>query len=464
MEINYFLDQQVSSSFRDKNNYVFEFEKRIYRKFETDSFSTIKNFINSDLYKELRKEDKIVESSIVNLNESSLDFKNTIEHKKINLINTIHSWTFNMLKDAALLTLDIQRRLLDENFILKDASPYNIQFVKGKPIFIDLGSIEKYEGQTIWFGLKQFCEMFLNPLILSSSLNTELKDFYPITTRGISANTTWKMLKFQQKINIKNLIYIKSQLKEKSLNVSEIEEELHKAGFTKKLLIQQVSNLKKYILSIDKKNLKTKWSNYSKRIHYEEEEIKLKEDFLLEALKFREYAQVIDWGCNDGYFSQKIAENSSNIEILAIDNDAEVIDRLYTQMKIKNNILIQPLVIDICNPTPGFGWSNTERTSFLSTIKPDLNIVYALIHHLFFSENLPWQKIIEFFSNGGDVIIEYPHLDDSKVIQLLNQKKEPELYTKYYNIILFEKELSLKFQILLKKKLKTRTLYFCVPK
>ncbi len=41
-----------------------------------------------------------------------------------------------MLKDAALLTLKIQKLAIEHDMNLKDASAYNIQFKNGKPVFI----------------------------------------------------------------------------------------------------------------------------------------------------------------------------------------------------------------------------------------------------------------------------------------------------------------------------------------
>ena len=55
-----------------------------------------------------------------------------------------YEWCFSQLKDAALATLKIQSRALHFDMTLKDASAYNIQFLKGKPILIDTLSFEKY--------------------------------------------------------------------------------------------------------------------------------------------------------------------------------------------------------------------------------------------------------------------------------------------------------------------------------
>ena len=455
---------QQANSFRDKRSFVVESDNKIYRALDNQAFNDLNNFINTELYSELEKENKMVGTRVIKNLPLRFDehYSDFVEHTKINFISYAHNWTFNMLKDAAILTLEIQKRLIEIDYSLKDATPYNIQFLKSKPIFIDMGSIEKYNGEAIWYGYKQFCEMFLYPLILCDSLKINLQEIYPITSRGLSAKSTWKMLKYREKLRLRNIIHIKSQIKSstKPTRVFEIEEELKNAGFTKQLKLKQIEVLKKIILNLDKSNQDSKWSGYSTRDHYGEEELKQKEEILLDVINNKKYTFVIDWGCNDGLFSKKIAEKSPETFCVALDSDPEVIDKLYLNLR-HNNVNILPLVVDICNPTPAFGWENTERPSFLNTIKADLHIVYALIHHLFITENIPWKNILQLFSNQGDLIIEFPHIDDPKVQQLLNQKKDKDLYISAYGKEIFEKELSKQFRIKNIKELSTRTIYFC---
>lgn len=454
----------AQSSFRDKRNFVVEKDNRILRVLDDESFLDLSAFIKTDLYRELKNENKIVDTNFVD-NKQILDeiqHKNIVEHNKINFLSFVPEWTFNMLKDAALLTLEIQSRLLKENFSLKDASPFNIQFINSHPVFIDMGSIEKYNDEAIWYGYKQFCEMFLYPLILCASLNLNVQDFYPTSTRGITAKNTWKMLKFKQKRKLRNIIHVKGQSTSstKTNKAFEIEEELKKAGFSKKLRIKQIEALKKMTINLNKSNQKSKWSDYSKREHYKTEEIRVKEKVISDVVGNKEYSRVIDWGSNDGLFSKKVISESPETICLALDSDPEVVDKLYVELR-ETNLGIQPLIIDICNPTPAFGWGNTERESFIHRIKPDLNIAYALIHHLFITENIPWRNIVELFAKSGNLIIEFPHIDDSKVQQLISQKKEPELYKVEYDKNKFENELLKYYKIIKIIGMETRTIYCC---
>jgi hypothetical protein len=77
----------------------------------------------------------------------------------------VKKWSFQMLKDAALLTLEIATEALEKNMILKDASAYNVQLHKGRMVFIDSLSFETYDESRHWIAYKQFCEHFFAPAL-----------------------------------------------------------------------------------------------------------------------------------------------------------------------------------------------------------------------------------------------------------------------------------------------------------
>ena len=58
--------------------------------------------------------------------------------------------------------------------ILKDASPYNVQFKGAKPVFVDVGSFERLREGEPWVGYRQFCMLYLYPLLLQAVKDVEL--------------------------------------------------------------------------------------------------------------------------------------------------------------------------------------------------------------------------------------------------------------------------------------------------
>ena len=67
-----------------------------------------------------------------------------IRPEPIAFISYPYEWSFSQYQDAALATLEIQRRALRRGMTLKDCSAYNVQFHRGRPIFIDTLSFEVY--------------------------------------------------------------------------------------------------------------------------------------------------------------------------------------------------------------------------------------------------------------------------------------------------------------------------------
>ena len=77
------------------------------------------------------------------------------------------------MRDAALLTLGVQRKAMQFGMSLKDASAYNVQFRRGRPALIDTLSFEARRPGP-WAAYRQFCQHFYAPLLLSSSADPRL--------------------------------------------------------------------------------------------------------------------------------------------------------------------------------------------------------------------------------------------------------------------------------------------------
>lgn len=75
---------------------------------------------------------------------------------QISVIVYPYERSFAMWQDAALLTLNIAKEAIEKGMSLKDSTPFNIQFLDGKPIFIDTLSFEKYAPEKPWIAYRQF--------------------------------------------------------------------------------------------------------------------------------------------------------------------------------------------------------------------------------------------------------------------------------------------------------------------
>ncbi len=145
------------SSYRDPSGFIFEKEGDLYRQVNISFKEHFDQFIQQGCYEQLVTKSLLIPHENIPLNfTGSKDYYTTIKPERIEFISYPYEWSFDMLKDAALLTLQLVKEALAFDMILKDASPYNIQWHKGKFIFIDTLSFEKYE-ESPWIAYRQFC-------------------------------------------------------------------------------------------------------------------------------------------------------------------------------------------------------------------------------------------------------------------------------------------------------------------
>ena len=124
-----------------------------------------------------------------------------LEHEAINFISYPYEWPFALLKRAALFHLDLHLLALESNFTLIDASAYNVQFIGTKPIFIDPLSLVCYRDGEFWLGQRQFCDQFLNPLLLTSLVKIPFNAWYRGSLEGIASEDLARALRPKHKLS-----------------------------------------------------------------------------------------------------------------------------------------------------------------------------------------------------------------------------------------------------------------------
>ena len=111
------------ASFRDPNGFVVESNGEIYRILNPEYNPTYDMFMQSGLYQTLVDEKLILEHDL----ESSIGDtgKRSLRQVKIPLITYPYEWSFDMFKDAGLVTLKCQELAYKHGMELQDASAYN---------------------------------------------------------------------------------------------------------------------------------------------------------------------------------------------------------------------------------------------------------------------------------------------------------------------------------------------------
>lgn len=415
------------SSYRDPSGFIFEKEGILYRQVNTVFKDDFDFFINSGCYKKLAEIELLIPHETIPGNlTGAADYYLTLQPEKINFISYPYEWSFDMLKDAALLTLQLVKEAISFQLILKDATPYNIQWHKGKLIFIDTLSFEKYKEAEPWIAYRQFCENFLGPLLLMHYNKKPLQQWQLAYPEGIPLDIVSSLLPVKSRFSLYTYLHIHlhtkiSSHKNNSTNKGQ--------AFSKQKLLNLINSLESLIAKLSIPYQQSTWSEYyeevAKRNNYLSEKKRIIEVWIHQLSGIK---KVADLGANDGEFSKLIA--TKNMAVIAADFDPFCINNLYREIKSSGIKNIQPLILDLSNPSPAIGVNNDERNSFISRCKADLVVALALIHHLVIGKNIPFQKAAAFFSTVGDnLIIEFVAKDDEKIELMLKGKKD--IYTAY---------------------------------
>lgn len=446
-----------NSSFRDSSGFLFYIENELYRVINSSYKEQYDHLINSELYKKLTENNLLISHEEINNLEIDYSYYKIIKPKKIPFVSYPYEWSFSQLKDAALLTLRIQKGAMKYGMTLKDGSAYNIQFFNGKPIFIDTLSFEMYEDGQIWKPYKQFCQHFLAPLALMSKKDIRLNLLSKTFIDGIPLDLTAKLLPKTTFGNFGLMAHIHAHAKSQKHYENKEDTKIKERTISKRSFEGLTDNLDSSIKKMTWKEDNTEWGNYYSDTNYSEESFEEKKKIILSTLEKITPRIVWDLGANTGIFSRLASDQGINT--ISFDIDPLAVEKNYLASLKNNEQDILPLILDLTNPSSNIGWNNDERISFLQRGPADLVFALALVHHLAISNNVPLYKIAEFFSTISKfLIIEFIPKSDSQVKRLLTTRED---IFKNYDEQNFEKEFSKFFKITSSQKLveSERTIY-----
>ncbi len=459
--------QRDRGSFRDPDGFIVRQSDRIFRVVFPGAVERWRQFAASGLAAEFQTDGLLVPTQEVPAQtlESELPLPDgalLLEHERIPFVSYPYEWTFDMLRAAALLQLEIVERSLQRGWILKDSSAYNVQFRGATPVFIDVLSFAPLQQGEPWAGYNQFCRMMLYPLMLEAYKHVPFQSWLRSELEGIDPVVFGHMFRGMERFRPGVLSHVIAQgyLQRKfSAADYSVRQQIKTAGMTPEMIARNVRKLRKLVLDLHLPKTSTTWAGYS-RSHYAEEALALKEEFVTHAIAGRNLTLVWDLGCNDGRFS-RIASAAADT-VVAIDSDAGSVNRLYCDLRKEGRTNILPLLVNVANPSPSQGWASRERASLVERGKPDLTLALALVHHLVITANVPLGALLEWFSEiTEELVIEFISKEDVMVQRLLLNKDDT--YADY-NRESFERYLQQHFRIVARRELLggTRFLYHAV--
>tara|TARA_E500000178_G_scaffold352398_1_gene415745 strand:- start:228 stop:1610 length:1383 start_codon:yes stop_codon:yes gene_type:complete len=444
--------KEEKGSFRDPAGKIFYHENKVFRKLSDYGFKRFEYLYKNEIIQNSINANYLIHSRLISDDEKEEINLNIgdkiIEHKSIPYISYPYEWSFAQLKEAALFHLDFNLFLLKMNATLIDSSAYNVQFIGNKPVFIDTLSIEKYREGSPWLGHKQFCENFLNPLILKSKKGIKFNNWFKGNLEGIETEDLDKLLGFFQKFsyNIFVHVYLLNKLDQKFKSKKSLQPMNKKSFFSKKNLVSLLNQLRKFIFNLNDYKSITIWDDYSSNNSYSKDDEEKKKDIVKNFIKKNQFNFLADIGCNDGVYSHLALKNGCK-NVIGFDFDINAINQAFLKSK-KENMNFLPLYFDASNPSTNSGWNEKERKSFKERANFDAIIALAFEHHLSISKNIPLEDVIDWLvSLAPHGLIEFVPKNDPTIKKMLELKGDifPD-----YNDQNFEKILSFKSEILQK--------------
>lgn len=415
------MPQADPGSFRDPASRVVLDHDRAIRLLDDRGLQAWQRLSSSDFFSRATSDGRLIESEQI---EPPGDAAGAIQHPRLIFISYPYEWTFNMLKDAALLQLDLLTEALNDGLTIKDATPFNIQFVDCRPVFIDIGSFEAYSPGEPWIGYRQFTRQFLFPLLMRAWAGIPFQPWLRGDMEGPTAAQMKQILPLSKRLKPAAMMHVSLQARmEDRMSGTAVRGELKQAGFSAELILANVKKLRSLVESLDWQPESSDWSDYQACDHVGRDR-EAKGEFLRSLLESTSAGRVLDLGANDGYFSKVAGERGAHA--IAVDGDELVLDSLYRRSGGEN---LSVVVSDLNNPSPSQGWAGAERQGLAERAKPDAVVAYGLIHHLIYTSSIPPESVVAWLrSFDAPVALEFVAPDDEMVAKLTANKLEEELH------------------------------------
>lgn len=421
--------ERVAGSYRDRKGYVFASGDRILRSVAGAASEVQREFLGSNVFEKLVGDSRLIGTEITGDDPTTLGVQNAallLEHERVPFISYPYEWPFAALRTAALLHLDLHLELLEHDFTLSDASAYNIQFRGPEPVFIDVLSVERYVDGTYWNGHRQFCDQFLNPLLLSAKLGVPYNALYRGRLEGISAAELAPMLRARHKLSPQTLLNVVLPARfESAARRGRVDARAVRARrpLPRSSLQGMLRGLRRWIERLSLPSRQTDWTSYATDNTYGEAERTAKRDFVARAVAATTPGTVLDLGCNTGDYAA-IALEAGAGSVIGAEADPATAHLAFRRAQ-EEKLRFLPIVQDAANPSPSQGWREAERPAFTDRLGADFLLALAVVHHLAIGRNIPLNEAVQWMVGlAPSGVIEFVQKEDATVRKMLSLRED----------------------------------------
>ena len=414
-------------SFRDPSGHVYDIGGEILRTVTRKAAADYDFVRSTGLLDSLAERGLVVGSEeIVTDAIATEGLHRVLRHPKLTFVSHPYEWSFPLLKAAALLHLDIQIEALERDVALSDASAYNVQFVGPRPVFIDVLSFRRYTEGEFWRGHRQFCEQFLNPLLLRSVFGVPHNAWFRGNLEGIPTTDFARLMPWWSRLSftLQAHVLLPAKMQAKSIeNEGDLkavrQRRLPKTSY-RNLLVQ----LRQKVQGLEPRDTgRTVWGDYDRTHTYDSEEEQAKRRFVASFCEAVKPKLLWDIGCNTGEYSE-VALSAGAGQVVGFDFDQGALERAYARASHKALPLL-PLFQDAANQSPDQGWNGAERKGLAQRAPADGLLALAFEHHLAIGRNVPLDRVVAWLVGHAPCgVVEFVQKGDPTVQRMLALRED----------------------------------------
>jgi hypothetical protein len=405
-------------SFFDPGIRLFEWNGQIYRGINSERAPFFRELFEQGVIENLIRQGLLIESELTPLAVNGYEM--VVHHRRITFASYPNEWCAAMLKDGALVIIDLAIKLAHHGFTLGDSHPWNLLFdiESGKPIFVDLGSIGPINDFT-WSVYEEFCRFCLHPLILMAQGEDQIARLLMCEDSGVMESDISKLMVdsvlpglrlhrstvyrlesiVRQHVPLSYRTWLKKKLSAMQ-NLSRGPLGDRKSSPDPMGKIRQKSHvdflvkIRRGVESVGLPHTKPKSLGRHETFHIslsDQEGWTEKQRSLHKMFTDLKPSSLLDISTGSGWYSKVAA--LSGIRVVSWDIDPMRTTQLYLDAR-DMKLPILPLIMDFTKSTPSRGLANHWAVAATDRFQCDMVIALGLVHQLVHKSHLNFEQIV----------------------------------------------------------------------
>ncbi len=391
----------------DPNGYLFEWNGEIHRAIHPARRGAMLALWRSGLVEELVERDLFPHTELTTLTTDDSDL--VFRHARVPVVTHPDEWSFEMLKDAALTTLEVNRVARRHGYQTLDAHGFNILFRHGHPLFIDLGSfVPVYRDFNCkrpgWRPYGEFLRSFDAPLRMWSAGDAFLArhalhgDQLPLTGYWRWRHRVARALPVAWLARFEFLLTRYRALNSVPLaefrRIASVSE--RRARLAERIIAfsrhwglpfsaVDLEALQRRTAAIRPPRADSAWGDYHREARPD-----ARQAHIIELVRRHRPRTVLDMAGNAGFFSRAIADATDVDHVICADYDSNAIDHLYRALREDDDSRVDPVLLNFSMSIGDRRFQAAEQR-----LASDMVLALALTHHLLLTQKLTIDFILQ---------------------------------------------------------------------